>query len=231
MSDIIGLSGKLGSGKDFIAREYFKSHGYHRFSLADHFKISLIGRGDATYDEVFKTKPPHIRDLLQKEGTERGRMVFGEDVWVFTMQAWMELLEDTWGINKFIVPDCRFKNEVLAIQKGGGRVIRIIAPLREEAAHPSEEARNHISETDLDDFPLESYDGLLFNDPVYKDTINAQVNHFLGLPPNFTLETDEHNEDLPFRKVEDLVTDSVTNITNRLGVMLKHLKAPLKKLI
>jgi hypothetical protein len=225
MIDVVGLSGKIGSGKDHIARQYFKPHGYYNFSLAWHFKVWLAGKGEATYDEVFHTKPPHIRDLLQKEGTERGRIIFGNDVWVDTMFTWMELLSDSWGINKFIVPDVRFKNEVEALQSRGGRVIRIMAPVREEAAHPTEEAKHHISETDLDDFTIDWFDGLIFNDPAYKDTVNAQVNHFLGLPTDHIVVVKQDIPKLPPRKVEDLVGD----INKQITTMYKTLKMSLKK--
>lgn len=224
MIDIVGLSGKIGSGKDHIARQYFKPHGYYNFSLAWHFKVWLAGKGEATYEEVFHTKPPHVRDLLQKEGTERGRMVYGNDVWVNTMVNWMELLSDSWGINKFIVPDVRFKNEVAAIQSRGGRVIRIIAPEREKIANPTEEARNHISEIDLDDYDIGHFDGLIFNDPAYKDTINAQVNHFLGLPPNVTFEAREDDTYIPTRKVKELVGDMFMRSTEQVDMIFDTVK-------
>lgn len=162
---IIGLSGKAGTGKDWIFENYLRPAGYHRWALADHFKIWAVGRGLATYEEVFHTKPPHVRKALQQIGTEEGRLVYGENVWLDTTWAWMHHLASMWGIEKFCVTDARFPNEVEYIQSHGGKVLRIIAPQREAASELTAEARAHISETALDTFPLTNYDGIINNDP------------------------------------------------------------------
>ena len=52
----MGINGKAGSGKDFIADNFYKD--YFRISCADHFKCSLIGEGKFTYNQVFFTKEP-----------------------------------------------------------------------------------------------------------------------------------------------------------------------------
>ena len=65
--DVIGLSGKIGTGKDYIAEQYFFPRGYKQFSLAWHFKIWIVGKQEATYEEVFHTKPPEIRHYSQYE--------------------------------------------------------------------------------------------------------------------------------------------------------------------
>ena len=178
--DVIGLSGRIGTGKDYIAKEYFFSRGYKQFSLAWHFKVWIIGKGEATYDDVFRIKSANIRHLLQQEGTEMGRMIYGEDVWVDTMFAWMKTLHDYWNIDKFIVPDVRFVNEVEAIKRHGGRVFRIVAPERDRKSGATPEARAHPSETSLDAYPLEDYDGLIYNDLKDKDTITNQIKRLLG---------------------------------------------------
>jgi len=181
--DVIGLSGKIGTGKDFLAKTYIKPMGYHPFSLAFHFKVWIVGKGEATHEEIFVTKPPRVRDLLQQEGTERGRLVYGQNVWVDTMFEWMDVINESWGINKFVVPDVRFKNEVMGIQNRGGRVFRIVAPNRDSNSGASVEARYHISETDLDDFPIENFNGLIFNDTEYASTVGMQVSTLLHGSP------------------------------------------------
>jgi hypothetical protein len=165
MIEVWGLSGKAGSGKDFIYKTYLEPMGFRRWALADHFKIWLIAKELASYDDVFITKPPHVRHLLQQEGTERGRLVYGESIWVKAAFAWIRLLHDTWGINKFVISDVRYPNEMYAIKERGGKVIRIVAPIREANSNLSESARSHISETALDVVPLDEYDGVIYNDP------------------------------------------------------------------
>lgn len=177
--DVVGLSGKLGTGKDFIARKYFFPLGYHQFSLAWHFKVDIIGKREATYEEVFHIKPERVRDLLQKRGTEQGRLIYGENIWVDTMFAWFQVLNNYWQMDKFIVPDVRFPNEVEAIQKWGGRVYRIVAPIRNAEAHATPEARNHPSETSLDSYFLDQFDGVIHNDPQDVESLDFQLQRII----------------------------------------------------
>ena len=108
---VIGLSGAAGSGKDYVAKTYFiDEYGFRNISLAWHFKIDCIAKGQADYDEVFNTKPPRVRRLLQILGTEQGRELWGENVWVNTVFSWMMLFHKDWGIDRFIIPDVRFPN-------------------------------------------------------------------------------------------------------------------------
>ena len=178
--EIVGISGKAGSGKDFISQNIFVPYGYVQFSFAWHFKVWLVAKGLATHEEVFITKPPHVRKLLQEEGTERGRMVYGENVWCHAAGEWMRVLAENSGLRKFIVPDVRFPNEVEYIKSLGGKVYRIHAPIRTSMNTLTDEARNHISETALDDYTR--FDGIIFNDPEYAGMEHEQVCRALGLP-------------------------------------------------
>lgn len=181
---IIGISGQAGSGKDYISQNILTPLGFYQWSLAWHFKVWLIGKGEATYNDVFRTKPPAVRKMLQLEGTENGRHLFGENVWVDTMYAWFEVLNNHWGIHKFVVPDVRFPNEVEAIKRLGGKVFRIYAPLRVANNSLSAEARTHASETALDDY--HDFDGIIFNDPDQAGSVKLQVMIMLNGPiPQF----------------------------------------------
>jgi hypothetical protein len=176
MIQVIGLSGKAGSGKDYIAANILTKHyGYVPFSLAWHIKTSLIGKSACTYEEAFRTKPPRVRHLLQQEGTESGRDIYGEDIWLHTAYAWMQLIYEQWGIVRFVIPDVRFPNEVEYIQRNGGKVLRVIAPQRVADSPLSMEARLHRSETALDDYPLDNFDGLLDNDVGSESTLTDRV--------------------------------------------------------
>lgn len=174
---VIGISGKAGSGKDYISQNFLRPHGYFQWSFAWHFKNSIVGKGAATYEEVFHTKPPHIRKELQLEGTERGRNIYGENIWCETAKSWMLLLHEQWGINKFVVADVRFPNEVEFIKTMGGNVLRINAPIRIERNTLSAEARLHVSETALDDYA--NFDYILDNDPEHANVIHAEVQRII----------------------------------------------------
>lgn len=159
---LLGISGKAGTGKDYTAR-LLRETGFRPWSLAWHFKVWIVGQGLATFDEVFVTKPPHVRHLLQQYGTEQGRMVYGDDIWCTTMLTWLQLLGEQWGVERIVVPDVRFPNEVQAIHRAGGKVMRLHAPERAASSGLSLVHRQHVSETALDTF--DAFDAIVANDP------------------------------------------------------------------
>lgn len=168
MSDlmVVGISGKSGSGKDYIADHAFVPLGFRKFSMAWHMKAFAVGKGLATFDEVFHTKPLHVRTMLQEEGTEHGRLVYGEDVWCRTVEAWIRLLSEAWGEHRFVIPDVRFMNEAELVYRLGGHVIRVEAPCRVAASPLTPEQREHASETSLDNLIPDMF---AFNDYTDKD--------------------------------------------------------------
>lgn len=159
---VIGISGKAGSGKDFITQHVIRPRGFMQFSLAWHFKVWLVGKSEATHEEVFFTKPPEVRKRLQLEGTEYGRNVYGDNVWCNTTLEWFRVLSENWGISKFVIPDIRFPNEVQFVRALGGAVYRVHAPVRVEQNKLTPEQRAHPSETALDDY--NEFDGIINND-------------------------------------------------------------------
>ena len=118
---------------------------------------------------------PHVRHLLQQEGTERGRQVYGDSVWLDTAYAWMQYLHDANGVERFVIPDIRFPNELAYVQQRGGKVIRVRAPQRVAGTTLSEAARNHPSETALDDTPLTAFDYVVDNDIGEEALVDMQM--------------------------------------------------------
>ena len=123
-------------------------------------------------NELYGKKTPEIRKLLQLEGTEKGRNIYGPDIWIRYVKAWSELYNSR-GIKYIIIPDVRFKNEYNYIKENGGIIFRMYAPnrnekrLKEESSTEEmyEQIKNHQSETDLDDvefFHTFSYQYFLF---------------------------------------------------------------------
>lgn len=177
---LIGISGKAGSGKDYVYSQYLKPLGYLNWSLAWHFKVWAVGKGTASHQEVFITKPPRVRTELQLEGTERGRNVYGEDVWCNTAEEWLNLLNEQWGCDKFVIPDVRFPNEVAFIKRLGGQIFRVQAPLRVGDSKLTADQRLHPSETALDSYA--GFDGVIWNDPEHIDSVESQVRVLLAAP-------------------------------------------------
>jgi hypothetical protein len=142
--DAIGVSGKKGSGKTTLTRLALIKQGYIPIPLARHFKVDMVAKDGAPAAEVFgaaETKSATTRDALQKRGTELGRNVYGEDVWLRHLEA--HILDFVaHGITRFVIPDVRFPNEVEYVQQAlGGKVYRIIGRgVQSGDAHPSETA-------------------------------------------------------------------------------------------
>jgi hypothetical protein len=149
-------------------------------ALADEIKIRAIATGVATYEQVFVgSKPPHVRTWLQEEGTERGRDVFGQDVWVRALLARMRKISESSDVRNFVVTDVRFVNEVRGIRAAGGIVLRVDAPRRNANNGMTAEQRLHPSETDLDQLAVTDYDGVIRNDPEDADTVGWQIHAHL----------------------------------------------------
>lgn len=195
---LVGLSGAAGSGKDYIAKEYFcKKLNFKNFSLAWHFKVEAYSQGLGTYDEIFNTKPPHIRTLLQIMGTELGRDRFGDDWWTNMTLCWIRHLHQEYDINKWVIPDIRFPNELSAIKSCGGEVWRVISDV--EGRSLTDTAKTHASETSLED-DSENFDGVIYN-------------YIKNVPHNYvyTLETFTANIYLRlWRKIRPKVTTTLT---------------------
>jgi hypothetical protein len=141
---IIGLTGVSQVGKDTIAKVLIEDYGYQRVAFADAMRkgvydlnpvipLSVRPRYVHEYwrlqdviDEIgwdeAKVKYPEIRRLLQVYGTECGRNVFGENVWVD-----LALKGYDYGDN-IVITDVRFPNEAEAVHKRGGFVVKIVRP-------------------------------------------------------------------------------------------------------
>jgi len=134
---IIGLVGFIGSGKgtvgDILEQKGFVKDsfakplkdacavifGWPRELLEGDTEVSRKWREepDAFWSEKFgKTFSPRL--ALQLMGTEAGRNVFHQDIWVTS------LLNRSKGKN-VVVTDVRFENEIKFIQDNGGIIIRV----------------------------------------------------------------------------------------------------------
>ncbi len=154
---IIGLHGKAGCGKDFIASQCLSD--YFKFALANHFKIDIVRKYLFTYEEVFDTKPAHVRHRLQQIGTEENRDVFGQDTWVDAAETWLHSIYNANKINKFVIADIRFDNEAEWIKRKGGIVIRVESNRNRNGM--DEQALNHSSELGVSEHLI---DHVIIND-------------------------------------------------------------------
>lgn len=191
---IIGISGKMGCGKDYICNNLIipllkkLDKCYLQVSFADQLKINAMTKSNMSFDEVYINKTTHSRKLLQREGTELGRNVYGKDIWIKYLDNWISLYKFR-GIDNFICTDVRFLNEIEYIKQKGGIIIRIISKTRNLQRLEFESNGNknimsmlqeHPSECDLDNVPNDSFDIVIQNEighdlNEYKDTLYSKL--------------------------------------------------------
>jgi len=59
-------------------------------------------------------------------GTEAGREVFHQDLWIHTVERRIRYKQEWEFEDSFVIPDVRFPNEIEAIRKWGGVVVRVV---------------------------------------------------------------------------------------------------------
>lgn len=157
---IIGLSGYARSGKDTVAELLVLNYGFKRVAFADGIRKALLELNPFIYDgvrlnetvdmygwEVAKSKD-EVRRLLQVMGTEVGRKLIHEDVWVW------RLFNSIGTDERIVIPDVRFPNEANVIKDRGGEVWRI----NRQNHHA---VNDHVSEHAMDNY---MFDRAIFND-------------------------------------------------------------------
>lgn len=153
---IIGLSGKIGSGKSTFAailKELLREEGYivEERNFADKLKkicFELTGVYGYTQEEkniYIADYDKNVGEILQQIGTEALRNNFDKDVWVkSTLRA---LNPNVY----YIIGDLRFENEAEILRSRGALLVRLNgdpAKVRENSGRDL----NHISETALDNY-------------------------------------------------------------------------------
>ena len=145
---IIGVVGFISSGKDTIADYLVNIHQFRRESFANTLKdaVSAVFGWDRTMLEG-RTKQarewreqvdtwwaerlsiPHLtpRWILQNWGTEVCRKNFHDDIWIASLENKLRTSTDD-----IVISDCRFPNEIAAIKKAGGRVVRVVRGVEPE---------------------------------------------------------------------------------------------------
>ena len=146
-SMIIGLSGKMGSGKDTVADiicKLWPHVPFERRGFADKVKevySLLTGRPyPATRIQKLEWLPEYgmsCRQMLQKIGTDCIRYNLHQDVWVMALLRDYDLAKSVW-----IIADVRFDNEVRALAGLNAYLFEVDRPsnpwLGSDSGHTSE---------------------------------------------------------------------------------------------
>lgn len=150
---IVGIAGKIGSGKSEIGRRLREQHGFAEVNFADALKVEVGTRLRRTLvaylrergwiaadceDEreiqavirraLYVDRTPVTRALLQEYGTEV-RRADDEDYWT---KQWSEqclrLCQQAHGAARIVACDLRFENEAYAIRAFHGVTVRVTRP-------------------------------------------------------------------------------------------------------
>ena len=152
---LLGITGKARSGKD-TAADFLVANGWVRYRFADPLKAAIrvmFGLTEVHTDGVYKERPiPWLgvspRQLMQTLGTEWGREMIRDDIWLRVADKILIDVEDQGAIG-VVIPDVRFPNEAAWIRNHGGTVVE----LKRTAA---EQVHAHVSEAGIDE-PDHSY--------------------------------------------------------------------------
>lgn len=153
---LIAFSGLKGSGKDTAAKVLIEEYGFTKVAFADALREALLildpwipysgHYGTSPLSEIIadagwdwaKTNIPEVRRLMQVFGTEVGRMLFGENVWVDVLKKQFPRLDDP--NSRYVITDCRFTNEAKFVDDNSGSVIWVDRPGIASDGHASESA-------------------------------------------------------------------------------------------
>ena len=151
--NIIGITGKAGSGKDTLAEMLIDlSHATMcPYSFADPVKEATAAMFGIMTEDLYcrdtKEKVNEFwgispRKMAQIVGTDMARNCFSDKIWL--MRAEAEIIKiktlSPW-ITTVVIPDTRFENEADWVRAQGGKLIHIDRPnqtIIEESQHESE---------------------------------------------------------------------------------------------
>ena len=156
---LVGITGHKQAGKSTIGNFLAEHYGFETIGFADPVKemalaidplIPTDGECILGYyprlrdvvelygEDAAKGLFPEVRRLYQRIGTEAGREVLGENVWVDALfHRIRESEQHNWAVT-----DVRFVNEAKAIRSRGGKVFKV--------TRPGYDGDNHASEREVD---------------------------------------------------------------------------------
>lgn len=143
---IIGIVGFAGSGKGTVSDILVEQYDFTKLSFADAVKdatSAIFGwprhllEGDTDQSREFRETKDDFwsarlgRDFtprlaMQLMGTEAGREVFHQNLWVDVVERRIKHKQEWEFEDNFVIPDVRFPNEIEAIRKWGGVVVRVV---------------------------------------------------------------------------------------------------------
>ena len=198
---LLGISGKLGVGKNYITENYLvpklikhcsienTQFVPYFFSFGTQVKVELYSRDTSSYlnyNNLFMEKTKHSRSSLQQYATEHGRDKYRKDMWIRAIDMWIKVqISNLEVVNKhllrkivpiFVVEDVRFQNEYDYIKSNSGILVLV------ESRYRNFQKRLHELNNDDSEIIHESEIGLEhldFDLRIYNDPVNSDTNEFI----------------------------------------------------
>jgi hypothetical protein len=162
-TEIVLVSGRMGSGKSTLSRELAAraSHNWITHQLI--FAGSIYELHDVVMAKIkgWNIPVPSTKDrkLLQLLGTDWGRTILGDNVWVDVVKQKIKQTLEHEFINcpadckaLFVISDCRFRNEFDAFPEALRVRLSCKEEVRKARAESWTDTKSHASEMDLDEY-------------------------------------------------------------------------------
>jgi len=138
--EVIGVTGKAGSGKDTVGDWFIKEMGYEKLAMASALKAGLAAMGfPEPSDRAQKESKIEGFDFSWREAAQKLGQDFGRSL---DKGIWLKLAEKRLKQGgRVIITDIRHDNEAEMVRSLGGTIIHLSgrqAELGEAAAHVSE---------------------------------------------------------------------------------------------
>lgn len=201
---IIGIVGFMNSGKGTVSDMLVSDFGYRKMAFADPLKDAcsvLFGwdrkllEGDTKESRLWREKTDQYwsailgrtnfspRTALQLLGTEAGRKVFGENIWIASTMQRIAFQSSS----QFVISDVRFANEVTAIRAAGGFVVRV------KRGEEPEYFQDALLENQSHYMMWDNYDGLMAKK---WPNVHASEWDWIGSPQDYLILNDGSLADL-----------------------------------
>ena len=169
---IIGVCGAIGAGKSTVAKLLTMHAGYKVVPFAQPLKNMLMAVGlkeDDVNGYLKQTPHPSLcgktpREAMQLLGTEWGRNLIGEDIW---LRLWRDTIRNS---GRVVVDDARFLNEFDEIRSQGGKIVLV-----ERAAHTQPD-HQHVSEMF---YRNAQADAVIINDALSIEALRDEIRNLL----------------------------------------------------
>ena len=147
---LIAFCGKANVGKDTAAMYLVRRHNYVKYGFADPIKRGLNATFGWTMSQWIERGWKETADLqlgfsprkaAQTFGTEWGRQMLRDDIWILLADMFYSALDDC-GAAGMVISDLRYDNEAAWVKKVGGSIIQLERQVEDVRPHSSEQGVN-----------------------------------------------------------------------------------------